>query len=162
YSGDTGNAVLASHVDSDPTTAGSGASDAPILSRDGNWIAYASLATDLSPGQTESGSTSDVFVYDIVKKTNTLASHRATDPKHPGSGESFAPEISTNGLYVAFESDAKDLDPNQVKANGGRDIFLYYNRPGNSAIVVSRRFASLAITGDKPSVGPAVNGSAGN
>ncbi len=162
YSGDTGDAVLASHVDGDATTAGSDASDAPILSRDGNWIAYASLAKDLSPGQADSGTTSDVFVHDVAKNANTLASHRANDPKTTGSGESFAPEISTNGLYVAFESDAKDLDPNQVEGTGGRDIFLYYSRPGNSAIVVSRRFASIAITGDRPSVKPSLNGGSGN
>ena len=160
YSGNSGDAVLASHTDADKMAAGSGTSDAPILSRDGDWIAYASLAKDLSPGQNDTGTpSSDIFVYDIVKGLNTLASHKAGDPKSTGSGESFAPEISTDGLYVAFESDARDLDPNQNDGNGARDVFLFYNRPGNDPLLVSRRFASIAISGDGKSVRPALSGS---
>ena len=87
-----GDAVLVSHTDAIDTDAGSDVSDAPILSRDGNWIAYASLAKDLSPGQNDTGTpSSDVFVYDIAKDTNTLASHAAGDPKTVASAESFAP-----------------------------------------------------------------------
>jgi hypothetical protein len=152
-----GDAALASHVDGSPNKTGSDVSASPILSRDGNWIAYASRAIDLSPGQTDSAGTSDVFVYDIAADKNTLASHAAGDPKKAASAQSFAPEISTEGLYVAFTSDAKDIDPNQNDGNVARDVFLY-NRRWNSSVVASRRFASIAITGDGRSIVPALSG----
>jgi Tol biopolymer transport system component len=158
YGGMGSDAVLVSHVDAAPTDAGSGASDAPILSRDGDWIAYASLANNLAPGQNDNGATSsDVFLYHVPKDVTTLVSHAAGDPRSVGSGESFAPEISNNGRYVAYESLAKDLDPNQNDGNGGRDVFLY-NARWNSSILASRRFASIAIAGEKPSAGPAISG----
>jgi Tol biopolymer transport system component len=158
YARSGGDAALVSHVDGAPTDAGSGASDAPILSRDGNWIAYASLAKDLAPGQNDTGTpSSDVFLYNLAKNSTTLVSHAAGDPKTVASGESFAPEIANNGLYVAYESLAKDLDPNQSDGNGDRDVFLY-NARWNNSILASRRFASIAIAGEKPSIGPAISG----
>jgi hypothetical protein len=96
-------------------------------------------------------------VYEIATDKNTLASHAAGDPKKVASGPSFSPEISTDGLYVAFASDAKDIDPNQNDGNIARDILLY-NRRWNSSVVASRRFAAIAITGDGRSITPALSG----
>jgi hypothetical protein len=156
---DGGDAVLASHSDGLPNQSGNGASVTPILSRDGNWIAYASEATDLSPGQfgSDTNGTSDVFVYDISKEESTLVSHAAGDPKVAADGKSDAPEISTNGLYVAFVSDAKNIDPNQNDGNGTSDVFLH-NRRWNNAVLASRRFSSIAIAGNRRSVVPALSG----
>ncbi len=160
--GNSGDAVLVSHKDGVPNEAGDDVSDSPILSRDGNWLAYASRATNLAPGQVDTASTSDVFVYDVGRNLNVLVSHTAGDPKRVASAESFAPEISTGGiyddLYVAFESKAKDLDPNQNDSNGDSDVFLY-NGLWNNAIVASRRFASIAITGKGRSIRPALSAS---
>ena len=152
--------VLVSHQDADPppsTKTGSDVSAAPILSRDGNWIAYASLATDLAPSQVDAPGSSDVFVYDVANKTNALVSHTASSAETVASAQSFAPEISTKGDYIAFASDAKDIDPNQNDGNGARDIFLY-NKRWNSSVLASRRFASISITGDGRSIVPALSG----
>ena len=46
-------------------------------------------------------------------------------------GESVLPEISVDGQYVAYESAAKDLDPNQNDGNGDLDVFIY-NRSGTT------------------------------
>ena len=153
------DAILVSHQDVDTTSTrtGSDVSAAPILSRDGNWIAYASLAVDLAPSQNDAAGTSDVFVYSVASKKNALVSHTAGDPTTVASAQSFAPEISIDGDYIAFASDAKDIDPNQNDANGARDIFLY-NRRWNSSVLASRRFASISITGDGRSIVPALSG----
>ncbi len=155
-----GDAVLVSHVDAFDTDTGSDVSDSPILSRDGNWIAFRSLAKDLAPNQNDSGSSSDVFLYDIAADKTTLVSHASGDPKSVASGESFAPDVSKDGRYVAFESLAKDLDPNQNDGNGKRDVFLY-NRTWNSSVMASPRYASIAVAGKEESFGPAVSGLAG-
>jgi outer membrane protein assembly factor BamB len=158
HAGNSGDAVLVSHRDGAPNVTGGDTSDSPILSRNGQWVAYASKANDLSPGQIDTGApSSDVFVHDVMLGGNSLASHTAADPKTVGNGESFAPEISFSGLYVAYESDAKDLDPNQNDGNGARDLFLYNTR-WNSSIVASPRYASIAITGESQSVSPALSG----
>jgi Tol biopolymer transport system component len=154
----TGDAALASHGDGAPNKAGDDVSDAPILSRDGNWIAYASRATDLSPGQTDSGGSSDVFLYDVAGDKNTLASHTAGDPKKVASGESFNPEISNDGLYLAFASDAKDIDPNQNDGNGGPrhlslQLALEQRRRRQPALRLDRDH------GNSGSIGPALSGS---
>src|SRR5262249_1749745 len=153
----SGDAAFASHRAGLSAFAGTGISDAPILSRDGGFVAYASQAKDLVSPPGAPGPTSNVFLYDIGVDTNTLVSHKAADPATPASGQSFAPEISTNGLYVAFVSDAKDIDPNQNDGNGAQDVFLY-NARWNNSVVASRRYASIAFTGDRQSFGPALSG----
>ncbi len=147
HAGNGGDVVLVSHRAGTPSATGSGgASLSPILSRDGLWVAYASFARDLAPFQADPGLTSDVFLFDVAGDKTVLVSHLASDPDRVASGESFAPEISKDGRYVAYESGAKDLDPNQNDGNGQVDVF-HYNRTWNISTVVSRRYASIAITG---------------
>jgi outer membrane protein assembly factor BamB len=146
HAGNNGDVVLVSHREGASSVTGSGESLSPVLSRDGLWVAHASFARDLAPFQIDPGNTSDVFLFDVDNDKTALVSHNATNPDMVGSGESFAPEINKDGRYVAYESGAKDLDPNQNDGNGQADVFLY-NRTWNNSIVVSRRFASLAITG---------------
>jgi hypothetical protein len=153
----TGDAALASHRALAPAVTGNGVSDSPTLSRNGNFVAYASLAKNLVNGAGAPLATSNVFLYDIGSDSNTLVSHTAGNTAVEANGQSFAPEISTEGLYVAFASDATDLDPNQNDNNIARDVFLY-NARWNNSIVASRRYASIAITGDQHSLRPAVSG----
>ena len=151
--------VLVSHADGSPDKTGDGESLSPILSRNGEWVAYDSVATDLAPNQQpkDSPGTSDVFLFDVVGGKTVLVSHQAKDDE-AASGDSSLPEISVNGQYVAYESKAKDLDPNQNDGNGDTDVFLY-NRQWNNSILVSRRYASIAITGNALSFRPVLSGS---
>jgi hypothetical protein len=157
HEGNSGNAVLVSHRSGSPTVTGNAGSGDPILSRDGNWVAYASFASDVA-GQIDTGSpSSDVFLHDVLGNKSVLVSHTATNADTVAGGESFAPEVSTDGRYVAYASDAKDLDPNQNDGNGSRDVF-HYNRVWNTNMVGSPRFASIAITGEALSFQPAISG----
>lgn len=155
---DGSDAKLVSHTAANDAVTGNGASDAPILSRDGSWVAYASQSSDLVDSQSDSALPSwDVFVQDLSGGKNVLVSHHWKDAAAVAGGDSVAPEISTDGLYVAYVSPATVLDRNQNDGNGTPDVFLYNSR-WNTSIMASPRFASLAIAGDKDSFHPALSG----
>lgn len=63
----------------------------------------------------------DIFVRDIGSGDTTLVS--MTPGGMSGSGPSFNPQLSGDGRYVLFESDAKDLVTNDTNGTG-RDVFV--------------------------------------
>lgn len=87
-------------------------------STDGRYVAFASFASNLVPG--DSNNKLDVFVRDTVAGTTTLVSVGAAG--RPGNGPSADPSISLDGRYVAFDSTASDLVPDDT--NGSGDVFV--------------------------------------
>lgn len=97
-----------------------GASSEPHMSANGRYIAFSSLASNLVSGDTNG--VEDVFVYDRQLDKMTRVSI-ASDGSQ-GNGESSRPSISDDGDYVAFQSYASNLSPNDT--NGKSDIFVHY------------------------------------
>lgn len=97
---------------------GNGDSTEPSISADGNWVAFASEATNLV-GFDLNGATSDVFRKDL---TTGLVERVSSVGVISASGHSSAPSISGDGSRVAFESSASDLVPGDT--NGSFDIFV--------------------------------------
>jgi Tol biopolymer transport system component len=80
----------------------------PSISGDGRYVAFASDADNLVPGDINHAS--DVFVHDVVAGTTTRVS--VSNSEAQAEYRSFAPAISVDGRYVAFASDASNLvDP---------------------------------------------------
>ncbi|HEV3364660.1 MAG TPA: hypothetical protein VG795_11100 [Acidimicrobiia bacterium] len=127
---------------------GDGASFDPAISGDGRHVAFASAATNLTPG--DSYSEIDVFVHDRETDATILAS---VGPEGlMGDGPSMAPSISGDGLLVAFESDADTLV--REDNNGTGDVFV--------RDLVTRVTRKLSIAGggqqtESPSFGPAMS-----
>lgn len=97
---------------------GNGNSINPVISSNGQFIAFESLASNLVPGDTNG--LYDVFVRDMLASTTTLASVATNGT--PGNGASRFPVITADGRWLAFESTASDLvagDTNRLK-----DVFL--------------------------------------
>ena len=90
----------------------------PSISTDGRYVAFASAASDLVPG--DGNGVIDVFVRDLVAGTTVRASVDALggDP----DGNSTTPAITPDGRYVAFASYANDLVPGD--RNGYADVFV--------------------------------------
>ncbi len=107
----TGAAGAVSHATS---------SDAAI-SADGRYVAFESDATNLDPDSDDAEN--DVFVRDLQAKTTTLVT-RATGVSGPAAtgGSAGQPSISADGRYVAFDSDATNLDPDSDDTIG--DVFV--------------------------------------
>ena len=113
---ETGSTVRVS-VASDGTE-GFFASWSPSISADGRFVAFASWADNLVEADTNGGF--DIFVHDRVTGTTerlSVASDGAESNSH-----SYRPAISANGRFVAFDSYATNLVPDDSTL--GTDIFV--------------------------------------
>ena len=82
------------------------ASSSPAISRDGRFVAFSSIANNLVPG--DNNSLSDIFVVD--RSTGDVERVSLASDLAEANGGSFSPSISGNGRYIAFESEANNLD----------------------------------------------------
>ncbi|MBX7134759.1 MAG: hypothetical protein K1X67_18990 [Fimbriimonadaceae bacterium] len=87
------------------------------LSDDGQYFFFESMATNLSPVDTNG--TSDIFVAD---SNGVLAIVSASSAGVLGNDGSYDVSCSRDGRYVAFSSDATNLVPGDT--NGKRDVFV--------------------------------------
>lgn len=90
----------------------------PTISGDGNWVAFRSLADNIVSG--DSNFKSDVFLVD--RSQNRIRRVSEASGGIQANGGSFAPAISENGLWLAFESDAGNLVPGDT--NSTVDIYV--------------------------------------
>jgi hypothetical protein len=128
WDSNTNTTTLASHIGS---SGGNGDSDSPVISSDGQYVAFASVASDLIGG--DSNGRKDVFVWNRANNTVTLVSQNSAGTI--GDSDSFAPSISSNGRVIAFASSAANLGGG-TDANSGQDIFVR-NLDANTTTLVS-------------------------
>jgi Tol biopolymer transport system component len=90
----------------------------PSISATGRYVAFASSATDLVPGDTNP--LEDIFVRDMQSGTTTRVTLDANGGD-PNQGTRHA-RISADGRHVVFATSASDLVPND--GNGLEDVFV--------------------------------------
>jgi Tol biopolymer transport system component len=129
----------------------------PVISHDGNRIAYESAATDLVPGQIDTNGTVDAFLYDREHGNTILVSRSTLSPVTTGNCSSFLPYPDARGRHVAFQSCATDLAPAVDDGNGTLDVFLFTLDTGKIDLV-SHSANSLTTTGDDFSDQPVISG----
>lgn len=130
-------------------TQGDGFSTRPAMSADGRYIAFNSAARNLVSGDTNGAK--DVFVRDLVAGTTERVSLSSTGQQ--GNATSIRPEISADGRYVAFVSDATNLVPND--ANGARDVFVHDRETRQTLLVsMSTNATSASHASSRPSISP--------
>ena len=129
-------------------TVGNAASSDPAVSDDGRYVAFASDASNLVPGDTNS--TTDVFVYDRVNRSTTRASVGTTGGQ--GTGQSRNPSISRNGQKVAFESAAANLI-GTADTNGFVDVFV----GTRTGVQIRVSESNLGAQGNSSSRNPAIS-----
>ncbi len=133
---------------------GNGDSYDPAISANGRYVAFTSAASNLTPG--DGNGQIDIFVRDLVDRVTVLVS--AGPQGAMGDLPSVAPSISGNGRFVAFESDASTLVPNDTNSTGDvfvRDLLTSVTRrlsvAGNDRETESPSFGA-AISADGSSV----------
>jgi Tol biopolymer transport system component len=97
---------------------GNGESNSAVITSDGRYVAFASLASNFASGDLNAAG--DIFVKDLSYGTTARVSTSSSGTA--SNDASVHPSISDDGQYVAFSSDATNLvtsDTNLV-----RDIFL--------------------------------------
>jgi hypothetical protein len=91
------------------------------ISSDGRYVAFSSYASNLVPNDTNNSS--DVFVRD--RQMNTTAIVSVASDGALGNNHSWKASISGDGHYVAFDSYASNLVPNDT--NNSSDVFVADN-----------------------------------
>ncbi len=110
-------------------TLGNDYSGEATISEDGRYVAFTSYSSNLVSGDTNSDR--DIFRKDITTGEIELVS--GSESGAFGDLESNNPQISSDGRYIAFSSQASNLDPEDL--NGvGVDIFVRDMRTGKIAV----------------------------
>jgi Tol biopolymer transport system component len=123
----------------------------PSISAGGRYVAFSSYADNLDAASNDG--VSDVFVRDLLANTTTLASRATGASGVVGDNWSSAPSISADGRYVAFDSDADNLDA--ASNDTVRDVFVRDLR-FNTTTLASRATGATGVVGDGFSVSPSI------
>lgn len=118
-------------------TKGNNFSTRPVISADGQFVAYTSFSDNLVPNDTNQ--TGDVFVYTIATGETTRVSVGTEGQQADAFSE--LPTLSNNGQWIVFDSAATNLsteDTNTTCDNNGdkkfeencRDVYLYDQQSG--------------------------------
>lgn len=98
---------------------GNGGSGMPSISGEGRFVAFWSAASNLVAG--DSNARNDIFVRDRSAGTTTRVSVSGSAVQ--GNNDSWNPKISSDGRYVAYESEASNLATGDN--NKYMDVFVY-------------------------------------
>lgn len=120
-----------------------GSSAAPAISADGRYVAFASWATDLVPGDTNGWV--DIFVRDLTSGATERVSVSSAGAQ--AGGPSLDATISADGRYVAFWSMAGNLVP-PFTANG---VFVH-DRSAGTTVRASLDNEGFPTLGEFPSI----------
>jgi hypothetical protein len=114
------------------------------ISQEGRYVAFISYASNLVAG--DSNGLADVFVHDLVTGITEIVSVSSSgeqiypiSPSHDPSV--YSPNISADGRFIAFSSDADNLVPGDT--NSSYDVFLRDLQRGTTTRV------SISSTGEQ-------------
>jgi len=138
-------------------TGGNALSNDPSVSADGRYVAFVSSATNLDTSSDDA--VDDIFVRDLLSNTTTLVSRATGASGAVGDGDSLHPSISADGRYVAFESDADNLDSDSNDSVG--DIFLR-DTIANTTTLVSRATGSAGAADNGGATDPSLSADGGH
>ncbi|MCY2931606.1 MAG: cadherin domain-containing protein, partial [Planctomycetota bacterium] len=130
-------------VGSDGATPGNGDSLSPSISADGQYVAFASGATNLIAAGSRG-----IFVRDLAAETTELASVTSPDAygkQDPATGFNSRPVISADGRYVAFQSTATNLGDSHAGWFG--NIYVHDRETGSTQWVTARTTSTVPATG---------------
>jgi Tol biopolymer transport system component len=130
---------------------GNNDSQAAAITPDRRYVAFASSADNLVPGDTNAAF--DVFVRDRLRDTTERVSVGPLGVEGDGnSGLSTfrAVDISADGRYVAFVSTASNFAP-LVDTNRNEDVFVHDRRAGTTELI-SVGLDGTAQSGSAPSI----------
>jgi hypothetical protein len=121
------------------------------ISSDGRYVAFGSDASNLVSGDTNG--TGDIFVHD--RQTGTTTRISVDSDGLEANGGSATPDISNDGRYVAFYSDASNLVADDT--NGIGDIFVR-DRQSGSTVRVSVDSSGAEANGENSEYDVSISG----
>ena len=143
-----------SNIDAAPGIGGNGNSGGTSSSADGRFVAFESLATNLT-AVADANVFQDIYLHDRLTGTTTRVSMGLLSAEPDGL--SSLPKISADGGFVVFESQATNLVT--ADTNGLQDIFLWSRITGSITRVSVDSLGAQAIGGDSSSPSITADGS---
>lgn len=128
-------------------TPGNGPSADAAASADGARVAFTSAASNLIAE--DANQVSDVFYRD---RTGEVVIASVTPDGRPGNRPSSNPDLSADGRFLVFESEASDLVTGD--SNGQRDVFL---RDLTAGVTIRVSVADAGGQSNAPSSNPAIS-----
>jgi hypothetical protein len=119
-------------ISADGLSAGNGASFNAVISNDGRYVAFVSLATNLVSDIVPNGTVPQVYVHDTCNLSTAVSTSTCVpttylvstpDGATSGNGPSSNPSISNSGLFVSFTSQATNLGATAPNPSGASEIF---------------------------------------
>jgi len=126
-----GSTVVVSRASGRRGRLADGASYDPQISEGGRYVAFDSEARNLHPD--DRGEGPDVFVRDLRTARTVLVSRASGARGRHGNERSEDASMSADGRFVAFESRASNLHPED--RDGGRDVFVRDLRTHRTVLV---------------------------
>lgn len=127
-------------------SSGDGSSSNPVVSLDGDQVAFVSDADNLDygPPPNVDGIKDHIYLYDVSGGTTKLITPKFNNTAG-ANGDSSDPSISNDGKVV-FSSAARDLidDKKLCDVNGGNDIYIYN---GSALKLISKSKAAPSSVG---------------
>jgi hypothetical protein len=97
-------------------------SEDPAISEDGRYVVFQSYASNLAPGISVTWRTwTNIYIKDMVTGATKMVS--VDSAGGVSNSNSFTPDVSDDGRYVVFQSDAHNLVPGDVQ--GTWDVFVH-------------------------------------
>lgn len=103
--------------------------DAPSMSADGRFVSFSSLASNLVSNDTNSFW--DIFVHD--RQSGQITRVNVSSLGQQSNNRTFYSSISANGRFVAFDSEASNLVPND--SNSSFDVFVHDREAGKTSLI---------------------------
>jgi Tol biopolymer transport system component len=148
----TGQTTLVSKDNNATPVPGNGVSATPAISSDGQFVAFASMSTNLGAA----GGNQQIYAHDRLTGANGTTSLVSKDSAGTaGNGNSSTPSISGDGRFVAFMS----LATNLVASVSSQQIYLHDRNTGVNGTnsLVSHDNSGSPVEGDGPSSAPSIS-----
>jgi len=123
-------------------------SNSPKISGDGRYVVFHSDSSNLVTNDTNG--TADVFIHDRQTGETKITSVSSSGAQ--GNLGSYYPAISSDGHYVAFQSEASNLVDDDT--NGMEDIFIHDTQTGQTK---RTSLSNSNIQGNSGSRNPAIS-----
>lgn len=154
YDRQTGQTTLVSKDNSVTPLPGNGVSAVPTISSDGQFIAFASLSTNLVAGV---GANQQIYIHDRLASLNGVTSliSKDTVTTTAGNGASNAPTMSGDGRFVAFVSVATNI----VAGFSGQQVYVHDKNTGANGTnsLISRDNSGTPNAGNQNSSAPCIS-----
>ncbi len=150
----TGLTTLISKNNSLPPLPGDGVSSSPTISSVGQFIAFASLSTNLVAGV---GANQQIYIHDRLASSNGVTSliSKDTVTTTAGNGSSAAPTINSTGQFVAYISSATNI----MTGISGQQVYVHDRSTGANGTnsLISRDNSGSPNAGNQNSSAPSIS-----